>query len=153
MNFYHMHECFWYCHSWQRVSNLPILWRPPLYCLLPLFKILLNPCPITSNLHPHCSFCCLVFFGWMGDCMTFDVLFYLLLWIYTCWALVPHYQEEFDVFYVTRHQFYWGLTHVFFVFLVVLWFDITHKHTHIHTYIDKQYTHRPIDWHTHINIH
>ena len=43
-------------------------------------------------------------------------------------TLIP--EEPCCVFYPTRWEVYWGLTHVFF--LLVLWFDITHIHTHTH---------------------
>ena len=54
------------------------MWRCPYIAYL-LFQILSTPSfPVTSKPHPHCSF-----FGWTGDCATFDVLFYLIiLWIY-----------------------------------------------------------------------
>ena len=48
-------------HSWQRVPNPPILWRSPILSSLPFFKF--SPTtlfPVTSNPHPHCSFCYLV---------------------------------------------------------------------------------------------
>ena len=38
-------------------------------------------------------------------------------------------------------------------FLLVLWFDITHTKKHKHTHKDTQHTHRPVDQHTHLNIH
>ena len=59
----------------------------PLYCLLPFFQILSTPppFPVISNPNSHCSFCCPVFFGWMGDHTTFNVLFYvMMIWTYTC---------------------------------------------------------------------
>ena len=49
-----------YLYSWWRSNNPPILWRPPLY-YLPLLPFQFLP-PlyflVTSNPHPHCSFCC-----------------------------------------------------------------------------------------------
>ena len=51
----------------------------------PLFKIF----PHFLQLPPPLLFLLPCFFDWMGDCTTFDVLFYLLiLWIYTYGALV-----------------------------------------------------------------
>ena len=43
-----------------------------------------------------------------------------------------------------------GLSHNV-VFLLVLWFDITHTNTHIHK--DTQHFQGPVHWHTHINIY
>ena len=69
------------------------LWRPPYMAYPPPFSNVAQPpppFPVASNPQPQCSFCLSCFFGWMGDCITFDVLFYLIiLWIYTCRALVP----------------------------------------------------------------
>ena len=48
------------------------------------------------------------------------------------------------VFYATRRQAYWCLTHNV-VFLLLLWFDFTRKNT--------QRTQGQIDWHTHIDIY
>ena len=51
------------------------------------------------------------------------------------------------VFYVTRHQVYWGLTHN----AVFYWYSnlISHTQTCKHT----QHTQRSVDWHTHVNIY
>ena len=118
------------CHSWQRVPNPPILWRPPFQILSNLHPFLLLP----TLLHPHCSFRCLVLFGWVGDRAIFDVLFYLMIsWIYKCWALVP--EGPWCVFYTKMHQLYWGT--------LVLWFDVTHTHTHTRNILQ-----RLVDWHT-----
>ena len=55
----------------------------------PLFQILSNTSPLPPTFIPTALFV-ILFFGWMGDRTTFDVLFYLMiLWIYTCRALVP----------------------------------------------------------------
>ena len=45
-------------------------------------------------------------------------------------TLVP--EGPWGVFYATRCQVYWGLTHSV-VLLLILWFDITHTNTHTHT--------------------
>ena len=53
----------WVTHSWQRGPK-PVFYEDPLYCSpTPLFQILFPsppPFPVTSNPHPHCSFCCRV---------------------------------------------------------------------------------------------
>ena len=72
------------------LKSLPYFMKPPfpIYCLLPFFQILSPPpppFPVISNPNSHCSFCCPVFFGWMGDHTTFNVLFYvMMIWTYTC---------------------------------------------------------------------
>ena len=33
------------------------------------------------------------------------------------------------------------------------WFDLSHTHTHPHTYKDTHHTQKPVDWHTHIKIY
>ena len=99
-----------------------------LYCIPPpFFQILSKPpsFPVTSNPHSHCSF-----FGWICDTATFDVLVYLMiLWIYTCRALVP--EGTWCVFYATRHQVYRGLIDN----VVFCWYSnlISHTQTHAHT--------------------
>ena len=45
-------------------------------------------------------------------------------------TLVP--EGPWCVFYATKCQVYWGLTHNV-VLLLILWFDITHTNTHTHT--------------------
>ena len=97
-------RCRCIIHDWQRVPNPPILWRPLYICNIPsptFFKFYWSP--LASNLHPHCSFCCLVFFDWVGGCATTDVLFYLMIvWIYTCQALVPWCQKVFDMCFMQQ---------------------------------------------------
>ena len=116
----------------------------PLYCLLPLypfFKICTPPMPFfPCHLQPTLPlFFLSCFFGWIGDLTTLNVLFQvMIIWIYTCQALwrilisalcnkAPSLQRS-DIF------------------LLVLWFDITHKK---HT----QHTQGPVDWHIHVNIY
>ena len=76
------------------------------------------------------------FFGWMGGRATFDVLFYLILWIYTC-ASVPSYQKHFDVCFMQEGVVYWVLTHAVFCSDLI---SDTHTHTHTHTHKDTQHT-------------
>ena len=101
-----------YEHSWERVSNPPF-YIYPLYCLpLHLSQVLSNPPPPPEP--PYLLLFLLpCFFGWKGDHTIFDVSFYLM----TCdlsnlGILVP--VGPFCMFYVTRCQVYWGLTHVVF---------------------------------------
>ena len=50
--------------SWQRGSKPPFLLRPPYIAYPPPFPNFVQPpfphFPVTSNLHPNCSFCCSV---------------------------------------------------------------------------------------------
>ena len=83
-------ERLFLAHSWQRFPNNPMLWRAP-YVAYPTF-LNFRPTPLPRRLQPSppVLFLMSCFFGWMGNCATFHVLFYLMvLWIYTCWALVP----------------------------------------------------------------
>ena len=113
----------------------------PLHIAYPLFWNFVQPLfSVTSNPHPHCSF-----FGWMGDHATLEVLFYLILWIYTCpWCVWP-----WCVFYIARRQVYWSLTHVVFA-SALTWY---HTQEHTHTHKDTQHTQGPVNLHAHINIY
>ena len=72
------------------------------------------------------------FFGWMGYCATFDVLLnvtwcnYWSTHVKPCYRVVP--KRACCMFYATRYQVYWGLTHNVFFFAVVI--SCTHKHKH-----------------------
>ena len=91
----------------------------PYYQLGPLTIVL----SITSQL-----FLLSCFFGWMGDRVTFDALFNDIvdLHLSSLGTFVP--EGPCGVFYATRRQVYWGLTHVIFCcysdltcYLIVLW--------------------------------
>ena len=122
-------------HTWQRGANPPILWRPTLLPTPLFFKFCPThsspplPCHLQMPAPLYLLLTC--FFGWMGDHATFDVLFYLMIWIYTYQALGP-----WCVFHATR----WGLTHNFTGTLI--WYH-TQKYT--------QHTQGPVDWHTHLS--
>ena len=106
---------------------------PPLYCLPtlpPFFEIFSIPRCLPCCLEPPAPLLIMLscFFGWMGDCATFGVLFYLMRsWMYPCRALGP-----WCVFYATRCQVYWGLTHVAFCWYSDL-ISQTQTHTQTHT--------------------
>ena len=91
--------------SWKRGYNPPILWRPTLYCLPPLFHIFSNlPSP-----HSHCSF-----FLWLKGWWRHIWCFTLLndnrdLHMSSLGTLVP--EGHWCLFYAIRRQVYWGLTH------------------------------------------
>ena len=75
----------------------------------PFLKILSNTppppphlhLPATSNLRPHCSFCCPIsLLEWV--IMPLDVLIYLMIiWTCTCRALVP-FNQGFDVCFMQQ---------------------------------------------------
>ena len=66
----------------------------------------------------------------MGDHATFDVLFYLMIiWIYTCQALVPWYQEDLDVCFMQQGVRFTEVTHD----VVFYWYSDLISHTHKHT--------------------
>ena len=118
-------------HSWQRVPKPPVLWRPPLYCLLPIFKIFFQPPPpplLLLSLLP-------CFFGWMCGRATSSVLFYLMTYI--CQTLVP--DTPCYEFYARKRQVYYRFDNdMGFASILTC---ITHTNT------DTQYTQRPIDSH------
>ena len=85
---------------------------------------------------------------WMGDRATFDVFYFLLNYIMDLHMLslgtvVP--EGPWCVFYSTRHQVYWGLTHN----VTFCWYPGLISHTLKHT----QHTQGPLEWHIHINIY
>ena len=69
----------------QRGPN-PLFYEDPHYNTSPPFQI--PPFPVTYNPRPHYSF-----FGWIGGRLNYV----MILWIYTCGALVPSYQKDLDV--------------------------------------------------------
>ena len=121
--------------------------KTPQYCLPLLFQPPLPQFPVTSNLHPNCSFCSPVSFGWVGGWSRHIWCAILLndnmeLHMSSLGTLVP--EGPWCVFYATRRQVYWGLTHN----VVFYWYSNLILQTHKHT----QHTQGPVDWHTHINI-
>ena len=96
---------------------------PTSYCLTPLFFKFYPtpPFPVVSNPYPPCHIWCIILLNYIMDLNMSSLGL----------TLVPEGKKDLDVFYVTRHKVYWGLTHNVF-FLAVLWFDITHIQTHKH---------------------
>ena len=86
-------------HSWQRGCN-PLFYEGPTLYYINIAPYITYITPFLKFVHPPHPYCCLrplpqllfrlsSFFGYMVDPNTFDVLLYLmLLWIYTCQALV-----------------------------------------------------------------
>ena len=121
-------------HSWERVANSLILWRPPVLLMPPFFfKFFrhspLTPIPCHLQSHPPLLFLLSCFFGWMDDHATFDVLFYLII----IWSINVK-----PCYFSTRRTLMSVLCSkastllrpdIFCGFLVVLWFDITKTNT------------------------
>ena len=108
-------------HSWQRVPNLPFLWRPPLplYFLPPLFQILSNHHFLLPPTSTPLLFLLSCLFGWMDDRATFYVSLNEIMGLHMYvkpWYLAP--KGPCCVFYATRCQVYWGLPCVVFCFYV-----------------------------------
>ena len=121
-------------HSWQRVSNPYALWRVPYIAYLPsLFQILFIPFPPRLQPPPTLLFLFPCVYGWMGHRATFYASFYLIimdLHISSLDNLVPEGDRLWCVFYATRHQVYWGLTHVIFASTLIWYHTPTHKQRH-----------------------
>ena len=106
----------------------PLFYEGPLYCLPPFLNSVQSLAP--TSLSPPIS-----------TSTVLSVMDNMDLHMSSLGTLAP--EGSWCVFYATRHQAYWALTHV--VFLLVLWFDITHKHT--------QHTQGPVDWYACIIIY
>ena len=67
-------------HSWQRDPN-PLFYEDPPMLPMPSFSNFSKPSPLRCCLQPSSPLLFLLswFFGWMGDCVTFGVLFYLMI--------------------------------------------------------------------------
>ena len=121
----------------------PILWRPPLYCLPPSFSNFVQPSPlpppfpVTSNSHPHCLFCCLVWLS--GAILLNDVMDLHMLSLRT-------------IVHVLCDKVSSSLSSdtVWFFAGTLIW---SHAHKHKHTHKDTQHAWGAVDWHTHINIY
>ena len=76
-----------------------------------------------------------IFFDRMGACVTFDVLYYLMiLWIHTCQTFVPQYQKDLDVCFMQQGIKFTEVWHMCFFAGTLIWYH-THRHTlkYIHT--------------------
>ena len=66
-------------------------------------------------------------------------------------TLVP--KGPWCVFYATRRQVYWGLTHMFFTGTLIWYYTHTHTHTHTqHTHTHNTHTHTHTHTHTLMSI-
>ena len=107
------------------------------------------PTPVTNRFQASSPLLFLrpCFFGWMGDCATFDVLFYpndiMGLYMRSVGTLIL--EGRCYVFY--EKKVYWGLTHN----VVFYWYSDLISHTYKPK--DMHHTQGPIDWYTHVNIY
>ena len=110
-------------HSWHRGSNPYFMNTPYIYIVYPPFSNFVPlPCCLLSQ--PLLFILLSYFFDWMGDCITSDILYYLMIsWMYKL-----------------------SLRTLMISFFLVLWFNITHTNTHAHTN-----THTHTHTHTHTN--
>ena len=142
-------------YSSQRVPNITYVMNTtpsltPPYIACPNF-LYFCPTPLSRRTKPSPPLLFLMsfFFDWMDHCATFNVLFYLMiLWIYTCQALVPKYKDDIAMCFMQQRIRFTEVWNIMWLFLV-LWFDFITTYT----YKDIQHTQGPIDWHAHINIY
>ena len=91
---------------------------PPILCLQP---------------PPAVLFLLSSFFDWMGGRATFDVLFYLMiLYIYTCWALIPLYQKDLALCFIQQGVKFTEVWHIMqFLASTLIWYhtDTQTRHT------------------------
>ena len=121
-------------HSWQRDANPPIFWRPPYIAYPPFFQILYIPFPPNSLSPPTptpTGLSVVLFLwinGWSSHVWCAILLNYNMdLHMSGLCTLVP--EGPWCVFYVTRRQVYWGLTHV----VVFYWYSDLISRTQTHT--------------------
>ena len=139
--------CVFSLHSWQRGPNPPNLWKTPYIAYPSLFSSFVQPPPpflSLPTLDPTALFVAL-----------FLVLFWLNGWSLHIWVaillndimdihisslgtFVP--EGRWCVFYATRRQVYWGLTHN----KILCWYSDLISHTQTHAHRDTQHTQRPV---------
>ena len=108
--------------SINRVSNHLLYEDPSLFCLAPVFKFYPTPFPVASNFHPHCSFCCFVF--WLNG------------WLHHIWCAIllndimdlNIYQKDPVVCLMQQDVKFTEVSDTQCGFLLVLWFNITHTY-------------------------
>ena len=116
-------------HSWQRSAN-PLFYEephPPLrpYCLTPFSNFVLHPnFPVTSNIHPHCFFSCLVSFAeWVITAH------------FTYWQLVPDLSTRRTLMcFMQKGIKFTEVWHIMWLFTgTLIWYQ-THRQTQTHTH-------------------
>ena len=120
-------------------THLPYIAYYPFFKFCPTSPPRL-PCHLQPS--PPLFFLFSFFFGWIGDHATFDVLFcVMIIWIYTCRALVPLYQKDLNVCFMQQRAKFTEVWHVFFLY----WYSDLTLHTHINTHNSQG----PLHGHTH----
>ena len=145
------------CHSWHKVPNAPILWRPLILPTL-LFQILPTyPLPISST--PAALF---VAFFLCPNVWSRHIWCATLLKYYGFTHVEPCYRSikrNLLCVLCTRRRFteVWQIM-CFFTSILILCHTPTpphtrtSTHTRTHTHTDPWHTQRLIDWHTQVNI-
>ena len=119
------------------------------YLPLTLFQILLTPTPTSlSPPNPTPTARSVVMCLWLNGWSRHNWCTILLnddmdLYMSSLCTLVP--EGPWCVFYATKRQGYWGLTHN----VVFYWYSDLILHTHTNT----QHTQGPVDCHTHMNVY
>ena len=92
------------------------------------YKLFLCSKRCSNFLQPPTSllFLLLYFFGWMRDRATFDVLFYLILWIYSCQDLLSWYQRDLAACFFCNKVSSLLRFDTCCGFLLVIWTDVSH---------------------------
>ena len=134
-------------HSWQRISK-PTPYFLPHYFVYPstsaTFSNVVQPptLPRCLSLHPFRFFVVLFLLVncWLSHIRCANLLNGILgLHMLILSTLVP--EGPCCVFYATRRQVYWGMTHN----VAFCWYSILISHAQKHTHKDKQHNHGPID--------
>ena len=120
-----------------------LFYGDPTYIAYPLFFKFRPPTthfPVTSKPHSHCSFCWPVSLAELWSRRIWCAILVndnMVLHMSSLGILVP--ERPWCVFYATRRQVYWGLTHVVFYWCSDL---ISHTHTNTHSALrGSQLTH------------
>ena len=136
----------------RKVLTPPVLWRSPILSTPSFFKFCPTTLPIPTTLPPLTAtptVLSVVLFLWLNEwsCHTWCAILLndVDLHVLSLCTVVP--EGPLCVFYVTRCQIYWGLTHN----VVLYWYSDLISHTQ--TYKRTHHTQGPVDWHTHISIY
>ena len=118
-------------HSSLRGAKPPF-YEDPSYVAFPLFWNFVQPHPLPCLLQPHSHCSSVVLFLWQNEWSRHTWCAILLndntdLHMSSLGTLVP--EGPWCVFYVTRRQVYWGLTHNVVFTGTLIWYHI-HTNTH-----------------------
>ena len=127
-------------HSCQRVCNPLILWRPPyiVYLPPPFLSFVQPPSPLPHHLQslPPLLFFLSCFFGRIGDCTTFDVLFNDTMDLHML-SVGTLYHKDVAVCFMQQGIKITEVWHIMWYFVVnLIWYHthtkktLTHENTH-----------------------